>query len=68
MANMTFTAGRLLLVKARMYLAQQEILTNIEYVEGHGVFERDFFVMGSDEEILHIRKQLDAWALENDLA
>ena len=68
MAHMTITLGRMLCGKARNFLDSEKFKgRNIEYLESKGFIERDFTIVGSNEDILYIEKCFDNWAKENDL-
>ena len=68
MAHMTITLGRLLCGKARQFLEAEKFKgRNISYLESKGLFERDFIIKGSDEDVLYIKRSFDQWARENNL-
>ena len=68
MANMKFTAGRMLCGKVRSFLEQCKFKgMDIEYIESSGWVTRDFTIKGSDNDILTVHRSLAEWANKNDL-
>jgi len=67
MASVTFTVGRLLCSKVRRYLERQAFQTNIKYMETSGLFQRDFIIDGTDEEVLVVLNDINNWTDENNI-
>jgi len=67
MANMTFTAGRMLCGKIRYFLDQCKFKEmDIDYIESDGWVERTFTIKGSNKDVLTVQASLKSWADDLD--
>ena len=67
MASTTFTVGRLFCSNVRRYLEKVAFLGNIKYMETSGIFQRDFIISGTEQEVLNVLTDLNNWINENGI-
>ena len=66
MARFRFTAGRLLCGNVRTFLKKAKFFGyDIDFIESDGLFEREFIVKGSDQDIKSVATSIIDWCESN---